>query len=302
MINIEENVTLAQFTTFGIGGPAKFLVKAKNQSEILEAITWSKDNKQAFIIIGGGSNLLISDEGFPGLVIIFKGGGYKFNGTKLIADGSAFTALLALKSRENNLGGLEFASGIPGTIGGAVVGNAGAYGMSISDILISAKIWHEDKIKNLKNSDFHFGYRSSEFKHQNDAVVIEVAFDLSTKPKLKQEDIENDKAKRAKDYIGSNAGSYFKNISVQTLSEKNIYMLKPFILHGKVSVGKIIESLGLKGYKIGGAEVSMHHGNVLVNTGTASANDIIKLEEKIAKSVKEQYDIILEPEVVKIGF
>lgn len=302
MIEIQENINLNKYTTFQIGGPAHFLAEVKNNAELLEAVAWAKEKKTDFVILGGGSNVLISDAGFGGLAIICRNRGFEFEDHQLKAEAGAFTAILAREAQKRNLGGLEFASGIPGTIAGAAIGNAGAYGKSMSDILISAEVWENGQIKTYENKDFNFAYRNSKFKGTHGAIILSVILELSTEKKLSEEDILKDAQKRSHDYGGANAGSYFKNLELAKLDSETQKKVREFVIHDKVSTGKIIDSLGLKGKKVGGAMISEQHANVITNFNHASAQDIIDLEQMVVSTVKEKYGLKLEPEVVKIGF
>ncbi len=302
MIKIKENIDLKSYTTFRIGGPARFLVEIKNNEELLEAVAWAQKKKTDFLILGGGSNVLISDEGFSGLAIICRNRQFEFEGNKLKAEAGAFTALLAREAQKRNLGGLEFASGIPGTIAGAIIGNAGAYGKSMSDILVSAEVWENGQIKIYKNKDFSFAYRNSKFKGAKGKIILSATLELSKEKQLSEADVLKDAQKRIHDYTGANAGSYFKNLEFAKLDSETQKKVSEFVIQGKVSAGKIIDSLGLKGKKIGGAMISEKHANVIINFDNAKAADVLKLEAEIIETVEAKYGLKLEPEVVKIGF
>lgn len=162
---IEENVVLADYTTFRIGGRAKYFLKAETKEDIIEALDWTGKNNLPYFILGGGSNLLVSDKGFEGLVIKVQSSEIKIEDSKILADAGVSLAKLVIGSANNNLTGLEWAAGIPGTIGGAVYGNAGAYGHSISESMMGGKAANlKGEIVNFDKKDCGFYYRGSAFR------------------------------------------------------------------------------------------------------------------------------------------
>jgi len=275
---------LSRYSTLGVGGPADFFVLVKTLEDLVEALDWARANTQTFVIIGGGSNILVSDTGFRGLVIINHANHFEINTDEIVAESGAVFCKLAKDTLDNGLLGLHFGAGIPGTVGGAIVGNAGALGFDISKTLVSAKIWNHGDIETWENADFGFSYRNSKLKNNPEFVLLSATFSLKTgNTKEALVLIREDRARRAGSYLGRTCGSYFKN-------------------PGNENAGKLIDSLGLKGYRVGGAEVSPLHANVIRNIGNAKAADILALEEYIQDKIYKKYNFRLEPEVVKIGF
>lgn len=284
MLSIGKNVSLKKYTTLNVGGTAQELIIAEDKMMLLEALDYAYNNNLPFVVIGSGSNILISDRGFEGLVIINKSKNFEIKKGVIIADSGAMLSRVARASLDKNLLGMEFGCGIPGTIGGAISGNVGTIFGNVSDILVSAEVWHNGKLATLAGDNFDFDYRYSNIKGKNDYVVISGKFNLlSGDTTLAKENVKEDLVRRSRSYIGRTAGSYFKNP-----------------VNGKAAAF-LIDSLGLKGYCIGGAEVSMEHANVLRNKGNAIAKDFYDLENHIVAQVKDKYGVTLEPEVIKIG-
>jgi len=284
VVNIQENVLLSNYSTFGIGGDAEYLCVVSTRDELIEALDWATRQDLASAVIGSGSNILFSDAGFRGLVIVNRSRSFTINNTTVTADSGVNFGQLARKTMEQGLIGLHFGAGIPGTIGGAVVGNAGALDFDISKTLVSAEVFINGKVETWQNADFGFDYRNSKIKNNPAVVILSVVFKLKagdTADILVQ--IHDDQVRRGKSYIGKTCGSYFKNPE------------------GK-SAGELIDSLGLKGFRIGDAEISTLHANVIRNVGNANATDVLDLEKYIQSKAWDKYKIRLTPEIVKIGF
>jgi len=282
MKDMKKNESLAKHTTLQIGGPAELFYIAKNKDDLIEILSYVKERALPTTVIGGGSNLLISDQGVKGLVILNHARAYEFEENKLYCESGA--PLMKVASDAVKLGWkMDFAAGIPGTIGGAVVGNAGAHGMEIADILLEAEVW-DGKIKIYQKSDFSYGYRTSKLKGKENKYILSAKFGLEPGDEKRMEGvIAADRIRRASLYRGLTCGSYFKNPE-------------------GTSAGELIDKSGLKGYRIGGAKISENHANVLVNNGGATAAEVCELEQIIISKVKKETGVTLEPEVVKIGF
>jgi len=253
---IKRNVSLEKFTTFGIGGKTKYFFIAKDEAGLIRAIKTAKDLKLPFFILGGGSNLLVSDRGFKGLVV--KTG----------------KPLASYVSK-----GLEWAAGIPGTVEGAVFGNAGAFGKSMKEEVQSVKVFDVKTGKTVvfKNKDCKFTYRGSIFKKKKNLIILSVKIkSKKSNPKKIKEYLE---MKKEKQPLGCpSAGSIFKNPR-------------------KYSAAELIEECGLKGRKIGKAKISEKHANFIVNLGGAKAKDVKSLINLAKKEVKKKFKINLEEEI-----
>lgn len=299
-MEISKNVELSRFTSFGIGGPAEYFCLVKSKNELIEALEFAQNNSMPWHILGGGSNVLIPDKGVKGLVIKNASNHFEYGESFVVAESGTSLAFLVADTIKNGRGGLEFASGIPGTVGGAIFGNAGAYGETIGNSLISATVYVDGRLETWQKSDFDFSYRYSKLKSNNNIVVIDVTINLNNKlDKECFKHILEDKKRRSDSYFGRNVGSYFKNVSVKTVSLEKMNISKDFVIGDKIVTAKLIESLGLKGLRVGGVAVSEKHANVINNVAGGTSADVEKLEKEIISKVYNKYHITLETEVIK---
>ncbi|MGA5711948.1 UDP-N-acetylmuramate dehydrogenase [Bacillus bombysepticus] len=282
------NEPLARYTTMKIGGPADILIVPKHVAGIEKTLQLVKQYKTKWTVIGRGSNLLVSDQGIEGVVIRLGEGLDHLEVEKhkvRVGSGYPLIKLSTLLSRQG-LAGLEFASGIPGSVGGAVYMNAGAHKSDISIVLSKALILFEDgTIAWLTNKELEFSYRSSVLQTKRPGIVLEAEFQLQAG---KREEIvrsmQNNKDYRRETQPWNHpcAGSIFRNP----------------IPH---FAGDLVEKAGLRGYRIGGAQISEMHGNFIVNTGGASAQDVLSLIELIKHTIKDKFDVDMHTEVEIIG-
>ncbi|MES9782417.1 UDP-N-acetylmuramate dehydrogenase [Bacillus thuringiensis] len=282
------NESLARYTTMKIGGPADILIVPKHVAGIEKILQLVKQYKTKWTVIGRGSNLLVSDQGIEGVVIRLGEGLDHLEVEKhkvRVGSGYPLIKLSTLLSRQG-LAGLEFASGIPGSVGGAVYMNAGAHKSDISSVLSKALILFEDgTIDWLMNKELEFSYRASVLQTKRSGIVLEAEFQLQAG---KREEIvrsmQNNKDYRRETQPWNHpcAGSVFRNP----------------IPH---FAGDLVEKAGLRGYRIGGAQISEMHGNFIVNTGGASAQDVLSLIELIKHTIKDKFDVDMHTEVEIIG-
>ncbi|PIR90019.1 UDP-N-acetylenolpyruvoylglucosamine reductase [bacterium (Candidatus Gribaldobacteria) CG07_land_8_20_14_0_80_33_18] len=301
----KKNVLLRDYTTFKIGGPAKYFFEAKTEEDLIEAIKFVYQKKLPFFVLGGGSNILFSNEGFEGMIIRCQISNIKCQNSKIYTEAGVKLSDLVKLSSDKGLSGLEWVAGIPGTVGGAIWGNAGAFGKSIADIIKEVKIFNakELRIKNYELRDCKFGYRESIFKKNKNLIILSCLLELK---KGKRKEIRK-KIKKNIDYRIKNhplnfssAGCVFKNYESRIRNQglmKKFSELKEFNKKREIPAAWLIEKCGLKGRKIGGAQVSEKHANFIVNLRKASSNDIIKLINLVKKKVKEKFDIKLEKEI-----
>ncbi|MDO8487585.1 MAG: UDP-N-acetylmuramate dehydrogenase [Candidatus Curtissbacteria bacterium] len=315
-LRVFENEPLANHTYFKIGGPARLFFEAKSLDDLKLAITTAKENKIPFVILGGGANVLVSDKGFNGLVIKNRADGIKLVGLKGTIDktgtgiknalvwASSGTPMnqLARFTIDQGLEGLEFLLSVPGTIGGGLKINAHfevEKGDFIGSRLVSALLFNTktNQIKNVDQTYFEFSYDYSKIQ-QTGEIVLEAVFRLDRAQDsqgLWQRAMDNVKRRNDQQPVGiACSGCVFRNIS----HEDAVHLATPNLT---TSTGYIIDSLGLKGTKIGGAEISTHHANFILNTGGAMAQDVIELINLIKAKAKETYGLDLKEEIFLIG-
>lgn len=284
---VKVNEPMALYTTFKIGGPADLFVEVENEDELIKVLKTAKDLKIPYFVFGGGSNILIGDKGIKGLTIKLLINYYQLTDSNfhlkiIVGAGMPVTQLLD-KCVEDSLTGLEFMAGIPGTVGGAVRGNSGAWQKNFGDQIVRVKILKPDgEMKYIDRDDCRFSYRESCFKKSNDIILeAEIALEKGDQEEIKEK-IKGFLEKRLCQPKEPSAGCIFVNP-------------KP------LSAGELIDQCGLKGKSIGGAKISEKHANFIVNTGGAKTEDVISLIDLAKKSVKEKFNIILREEIVRIG-
>ncbi len=285
---VKYNEKMSKYTTMRVGGPCDCIVFPDEISKIKEVIEFCKNENITFFVIGNGSNLLVKDEGIHGVVIKLghRFGKIELDGEYILAYAGATMPTLSQLAKKNSLKGLEFACGIPGTIGGGVKMNAGAYGSQISDILYEVTYMDEkEKIKTIKNKDCSFGYRKSIFTINPNYVILSAKFKLERGniDEIENKMKENSLARKAKQPLEyPNFGSVFKRPE-------------------GYFVGKLVDDAGLRGYKIGGAQVSTKHTGFIVNVDNATCKDVLDLIGYVQTTVYNKFNVKLTPEVIIIG-
>lgn len=301
-MNIQQNIPLKDFSNYGIGGPAKFFAELKSLNDLKE-IDFSKFNE--LFVLGGGTNVLIPDKGFDGLVVYSNIKGIKLNRDELhLGAGEQIEDILNF-CVQHSLSGLEWAGGLPGTIGGAVRGNAGAFKGEIKDNVFSVQSYdiRTKKFTTRNNKQCEFGYRMSFFKKNPHEIITSVVLKLAKGDKSSiqqqtQEKIDYRNLKHPMDY--PNIGSTFKNISLDRVSDKQKEEFAAFIKNDPfpvVLVTKLLALAGLKGKREGEAQISDKHPNFIVNLGNAKASDVLSLVQLAKKTIKEKWGIDLEEEI-----
>ncbi|MBQ8408703.1 MAG: UDP-N-acetylmuramate dehydrogenase [Clostridia bacterium] len=293
MIEIRENEPLSKHSSFKIGGPAKYAIFPKNSAELISAVKAAKSSGEKYRVVGNGSNLLFDDNGFNGVIIFTKNMTdteyiHKGNSQAIkVGCGRSLTELSSDAGKKHSLTGLEFAYGIPGTVGGAVYMNAGAYGGQMSDIVVETEYYDpsSDRIGAMRGDEHKFDYRHSVFAEHPEYII------LSTTLEMKEGNVEdilagmnqNMRARKEKQPLEyPSAGSTFKRPG------------------GGLFAGKLIEDAGLKGYTVGGAQISQKHAGFTVNLGGATCADVLAVIEHTQKTVFEKDGVMLESEIIYI--
>ena len=283
-MHIIKNEPLSKHSTWRVGGPARWFIEVSGTEELIKALEWSRTKGIEHVVIGGGTNILVADAGYDGLVIKMINRDIRVIGEQIVAGAGALTSMVARAAAEAGLSGLEWAVTIPGTIGGAVVGNAGCYGGDMSQVVESVSVLKGMTPARVSQSDLIFEYRHSSFKG-SDNTILEVTLRLKPRDKGEIETKINEcleKRKQTQPLGSSCAGCVFKNPEGD-------------------SAGRVIDEAGLKGERIGGASVSEDHANFILNDGTATADQILQLISLIKMKVRDERGVQLEEEVRYIG-
>lgn len=278
---------MSKYTTFRVGGEAECILVVQNEDELARLIPYLNQIEQEYFILGNGSNLLVGDKGYRGMVVKFgeEMEQIQVEGTRMTVKAGALLSKAAMTAKQHSLTGLEFAAGIPGSIGGGIVMNAGAYEGEMKQVVESVRVMDRDgQILTLDNDTMEFGYRTSIIKNRP-FIVVEVVLQLAEgdqeKIAAKMEELAVlRRSKQPLEY--ASAGSTFKR-------PEGYY------------AGKLIMDAGMRGYRIGGAQVSDKHCGFIVNTGKATAADIKEVIEEVQERVKERFHVMLEPEIVFMG-
>ncbi|PJA46333.1 UDP-N-acetylenolpyruvoylglucosamine reductase [Candidatus Uhrbacteria bacterium CG_4_9_14_3_um_filter_36_7] len=306
----KENEPLSNYTHFHIGGLTKWFVEVKTTDELKKILDIANEYAIPFFVLGGGSNILVSDNGFNGLVIKIASRGYKIEGTFVQADAGVLTSFLARQTVNQGLAGLEWAITIPGTIGGAVRGNAGCFGGEMKDVVKSVQVYRQGSILRLFTQDLEFKYRSSSIKNSHDIILsveYECVFTPDREALIASLDTFIAKRKASQPVSVGSAGCMFKNYEVQKQEDldrlaKEIEIPLSMREKKQIPAGWLIDQLGLKGKRIGDAQISDIHGNFLINQGKATASDMIQLIALIKMRARDRFGIQLQEEVQYVGF
>ena len=285
---VRRDVPLAPFTSIGIGGPADLLIEAENVDGLVRAVATARKRGVPWKVLGRGCNVLIADQGLRGLVIINRARAIQIQDLQVRAEAGASLSQLARKCIQAGLAGMTWATGLPGTVGGAVIGNAGAFGGDVAGTLLSATLLEPDgALAERENEWFAFEYRSSRLKRDGETnhVVVSATFRLQAGDgaELLADGNQTLAERRARQPAGATMGSTFVN-------PPNGY------------AGQLIEEAGLKGCRVGGVCVSSKHANFLVNDRDATAEDVLALIDHVRDEVRRQFSVELRLEVELLGW
>ncbi len=302
---------MSAHTYLKIGGVARFYLAAASSDELITAVNFSLENNIPFAVIGGGSNLLVADDGFEGVVIEAADRTIAIDGTTVKCGPGAITALVARKTADASLTGFEWGVGVPGTIGGATFGNAGCFGGEMKDVISLVETYDiADRSRRVFTKDeCHFGYRDSQFKHEAQIILATTLMLMPGEKESCKQKIDDimSKRKQTQPQGAFTAGCLFKNFDFNELAaieklQREDEVPAQFLAAKRIPAGWLIDKLGLKGTTIGQAQVSPVHGNFLVNLGGARAQDVLALSSLVKMKVRDELGILLEDEVQYLGF
>lgn len=310
---IKEYEPLSAHTAFRIGGPARFFIEAATADDFLEALGAAGESGLPFYILGAGSNVLVSDKGFPGTVIHPRGGEIAFDGNRARVSSGVPMARVVAESLAKNLRGFEWAIGVPGTIGGSVVGNAGCFGSETKDFLVSARVFNvvSGKIEEWPKEALEFGYRDSILKRRSEIVVLDALFEFKPGSAAEGMALVRDYTRRrikSQDIGARSAGCAFKNIpwSRRDVDAERILARFPELAEFRdksaIPAGFLIDRAGLKGRRAGSARISERHGNFIMNAGGATAEEVLILIGIAKEYVHRKFGLLLEEEIRYVGF
>ena len=308
-VEFQKNIPLADLTTFKIGGPAEYFCRVSNLDELKDVIVQARKMNKPIFILGSGSNLLVSDEGFKGVVIKLQSAQCIVQNLeshfKIICNAGVLLSQLLSKALDIGAKGLEWATGIPGTIGGAVFGNSGAYGHStaeiVEEVVAMDPLTFEEKA--FSQEECSFDYRESVFK-KNGFIITSVALKLPKDETGEARKVVLEYIKERKNKIPPqpSAGCTFKNIPVTWAPQESLRKIpEEKIKGGKIPVGYLIDQCGLRGAKIGDAQISPLHANFIVNLGKATARDVYQLINLCKDKVQDKFSLTLEEEIRYLG-
>jgi UDP-N-acetylmuramate dehydrogenase len=304
-LKVVENVPLAEYTRFALGGPAAALVDARTEEALIAAINTLQQSGTPWTLIGGGSNMIVSDEGFPGVVLRYTAARIEIEGSNVTAEAGAMLQALVDRTIGAGLKGIETMTGIPGWVGGAIYGNAGAYGRSIDQSVTSVRMFDGTRVCEIGNAECEFRYRESVFKRQKCWIVLSATLALgpADSAELKTAadrilEIRNEKYPPTMRC----AGSIFKNLLLADLPESVRAQVPPAVIReGKVPSAYFLEQVGAKGRSAGGIRVADYHANLLFNAGGGTTGETAALIRDLKDRVRHTFGLELEEEVQYLG-
>lgn len=305
-LTLRRHVPLSRHTRFGLGGPAEAYLETSHEESMIQALRLIAQSGTHAVVIGGGTNLVVSDQGFPGVVLRFTAAGIQALGNCVRADAGAELQHLVDFTTSHGLQGLETMTGIPGSVGAAVYGNAGAYGHSIMERVRSVRFYDGERVRELSNEDCDFRYRESVFKRRKDWIIFTADLELSEAPAADLQKIADDILKiRNQKYPPDMkcAGSIFKNLILADLPAHAREAVPPkAVREGKVASAWFLEQVGSKGLRNGGIHVADYHANLIYNSGNGTAIELLAIIDSMKSRVREQFGFDLEEEIQYVGF
>ncbi len=305
-LNIVESAPLSRYTRFGIGGPADLYIETGNEASFIEALKVTRSSAHPYVVIGGGTNLIASDAGFHGIVMRFTAAAIRGMGECVQAYAGAELQSLVDYCVEHGLKGLETMTGIPGSVGAAIYGNAGAYGHSIMERVRQVRFLDGCEIRVFDNAECEFRYRESVFKRHKDWVIFSSELDMDKAPAEELRRIAGDILNtRNQKYPPSMkcAGSIFKNLILADLpAAVREQVPERVVREGKVPSAYFLEQVGAKGMRRGGIHVADYHANLIYNAGDGAASELCEVIGELKARVNDRFGLELEEEVQYVGF
>jgi UDP-N-acetylmuramate dehydrogenase len=305
-LTVLTGAPLSRYTRFAIGGPADIYAETASAEAFIAALQVARDSGQNYVVIGGGTNLIVSDDGFRGIVLRFIAQRILTAASRVVADGGAVLQDLVDFTVDRGLKGLETLAGIPGSVGAAIYGNAGAYGHSISERVRSVRFYDGRDVRVFDKEACEFQYRESIFKRHKDWIIFSTELALETADPAELRKIADDivKVRNEKFPVTMKcAGSIFKNLLLADLPDSAAHRVPERVIReGKVPAAFFLEEVDAKGMTRGDIHVAAYHANLIYNAGAGTARDLRALIAELQARVKEKFGITLEEEVQYVGF
>lgn len=305
-LQVRVDAPLRDYTRFGVGGPARILVDSEDEGSFLEALARARQSGLPTMVIGGGTNLIVSDDGFPGVVLRYRAARILVDGPLVTAEAGAVLQDLVDTSIDHGLRGLETMTGIPGSVGAAVYGNAGAYGRSIAESVVSVRYFDGESVRTRSHAECEFQYRESVFKREKEWVIFSVLL------RLEPADAADLRVTADRILTTRNAkypptmkcaGSIFKNLLLVELPPAARERVPAkVVIEGKVPAAWFLEQVGAKGEAVGDIRVAEYHANLIYNAGAGRAADLRALIADLKERVRGEFGLEIEEEVQYVGF
>jgi UDP-N-acetylmuramate dehydrogenase len=305
-VTVQENALLSQYTRFGIGGPASIYAETSDEQSFMAALTEARQSGRAWVVIGGGTNLIVNDAGFNGIVLRFTASRIRAEGKRVYADAGAVLQDLVDFTIAHGLANIHTLTGVPGSVGAAVYGNAGAYGHSMMESVREVRFFDGNGIAAFNNAQCEFHYRESIFKRHKEWVVFSTVLELDHADADEIRRIADDIFRTRNEKFPPTmkcAGSIFKNLLLAELPS-GVQSIVParVVREGKVPSAYFLEQVGAKGLRNGGIHVADYHANLIYNTGGGTARELVEVIGDLKGRVRGQFGFDLEEEVQYVGF
>ena len=305
-VSVQRDVPLSEHTRFGIGGPADFYIETSNPASFAQALALIRASGLDWVVIGGGTNLIVSDKGFRGVCLKLTSDRISADGLTVEAEAGAVLQSLVDFTVDRGMAGLQTMTGIPGSVGAAVYGNAGAYGHSIQERVRRVRFLDGEIVREFGNAECQFHYRESVFKRNKQWIIVSTTLEMEPGDAAQlRETADGILAVRNRKYPPTMrcAGSIFKNFLLAELPQTVAAEIPAkAIIEGKVPSAWFLEQVGAKGMKRGGIEVADYHANLIYNAGGGTARDLVAIVTELKDRIRRRWDIPLQEEVQYVGF